>query len=362
MLKSSSEALKDILKKEIQKNGPISVARYMESALGHPKHGYYMNRDPFGDKGDFTTAPEISQIFGEMIGLWFVDIWNQMGSPDKFVLLECGPGRGTMMVDMLRAAKASPEFLSAAQIYLLETSPVLKAKQQEALNDYNVQWFNRLPEIEAKIPVFFIANEFFDALPIWQYEFRNGHWNERVIGVNQDEDFYWSIQNIDFDPTEGLNLHDPKEGQILELSKARRQFMRSLSELIKSNTGAGLVIDYGHLRHGYGNTFQALKSHNYTDPLLHTGDADLTAHVDFKILKEEAEICVLEVFGKVTQGEFLKGLGVQIHASRLIEKADKKQAQDIQSALHRLTHSDGMGSLFKVLGVGYGTSVKAAGF
>lgn len=356
------QKLQSLLKERIDKKGSLSVSEFMRVVLGHPSYGYYSRQDPFGHEGDFTTAPEISQMFGEMIGLWFADIWMQFGSPQKFILLECGPGRGTMMNDILRVTKSVKGFHKAAKVHLLENSPVLQKKQTEVLANYNVDHHENLKTIPSDIPLFFIANEFFDALPINQFQYNGKNWCERRIAYDHSGEFEWVLRDINIDPTIGLNVPLPKEGQILEMSKEREAFINELTDRIQKQTGAGLIIDYGYYKSAYGDTFQAVAKHECIDPLTDVGKADLTAHVNFGALKEKAQENRADVFGIETQGDFLKKLGIQIHASRLQEKASAKQAEDIQKALHRLTHSDEMGLLFKVMGIAHGENVKPAGF
>lgn len=361
MSSQASNNLKQLLRERIQEKGPMPVSEYMGLILGHPEWGYYMRQDPLGHNGDFTTAPEISQMFGEMIGLWLADIWMQSGSPGEFILLECGPGRGTLMSDALRATKGVKGFHDAVQLHLLETSCFLKEKQKQALNAYNTVWHETIKTLPDNAPIFMVANEFFDALPIDQYEFTSNGWCERKIGFEGDA-FVWVLEQCAVDPIEGLNLPKPEHGKIFEAAPIRNQFMQELSSRIYKQGGAALVIDYGHLRSGYGDTFQAVYKHDFVDVLSHIGDADLTSHVNFDELENAALEASLEIWGKETQGEFLKKLGIQVYASKLLSAANEKQADDIQKALHRLTHSDEMGSLFKVMGVGYGTNIKPAGF
>lgn len=361
MSSDAADQLKKIILKIIQDNGPISVSKYMETVLGHPEYGYYMRQDPLGQDGDFTTAPEISQMFGEMIGLWLADVWMQFGSPAEFILLECGPGRGTLMADALRSTKSIPGFHGAVQLHLLETSPVLKNEQKNCLQETKVQWHDTLDTLPDHLPLLVIANEFFDALPVSQYEFTLDGWCERLIGYEEDA-FAWTLKPVSIDPAQAKALDQPQNGKIIELSPVRGAFMNDLAKRIQSQSGAALIFDYGYLKASYGDTFQAVYKHEFVDPLLHAGDADLTAHVNFDQLEDIAIEHGLNIFGMTSQGEFLKKLGIQVYASKLLASANEKQAQDIQKALHRLTHSDEMGTLFKVMGVGYGPNIKPAGF
>jgi NADH dehydrogenase [ubiquinone] 1 alpha subcomplex assembly factor 7 len=352
----------------IQAHGPIDVGQFMSMALGHPEFGYYMKKDPFGRGGDFTTAPEVSQMFGEMIGVWCADVWMQMGSPKKFSLLECGPGRGTLMADIMRATKGVDGFHKAAHVHLLEISPVLKAIQKQTLCHARegghpdnkegqtpacagVTWHESLETVPDNQPIIIVANEFLDALPFRQFVKLKSGWAERV--VTQDFKFGLKPAANAFIPKEFQNA---KEGVIYESAPARIAFVKNISELLKKNTGAALMIDYGHEKSGLGDTFQAIYKHKYTDVLEHIGDADLTSHVDFEALKQAADV---NVHGPVEQGAFLKDMGIEIRAEILASRADPAE---ILNALKRLSDSGQMGSLFKVMGLSYGQAVTPSGF
>lgn len=356
-----SKQLQDSLHLKIAEEGPIGIDVFMAHALGAPEIGYYMSHDPLGQNGDFTTAPEISQMFGEMIGAWLADVWSQHGSPSDFILLELGPGRGTLMADIVRTCTKVPGFMEAAQIHLIEMSPVLKEKQQETLATLNVCWHDDLSGLPDDVPVFFVANEFFDALPFKQLIYKGGKWAERVIDI-RDGEFVYAEQMTMLDPLDGINVPLPEEGKVFELSRPRQDCMADLAQRIKTQTGAGLVIDYGHVKSGYGDTFQALRGHEFSDPLKDVGQSDLTSHVDFSVLKSAAREQGVDVLGVTRQGDFLLALGIQLRAHQLLQTASGHIAKDIQKSLHRLVHSDEMGSLFKVMGLNYGANIKPAGF
>ena len=343
-------SIEKYLKDHIAAHGPIDVGQFMAIALGHTEFGYYVKKDPLGRGGDFTTAPEVSQMFGEMIGVWCADVWMQLGSPKKFTLLECGPGRGTLMADIMRATKGVDGFHDAAEIHLLEISPVLKQKQIETLGEFKVTHHETLEDVPTQ-PLIVVANEFLDALPFRQYMKLKSGWAERVI----TEDFKFGLKPAAnaFIPKEFQNA---KEGEIFESAPARISFVKNISELLKKNTGAVLMIDYGHAKSGLGDTFQAIYKHKYANVLEHIGDADLTSHVDFEALKQAADV---QVHGPVEQGAFLKDMGIEIRAEILSSRAD---AGDISSALKRLTDSGQMGALFKVMGLSYGDAVTPSGF
>ena len=332
-----SNPLEDIIKDKIRNEGPMSVGDFVTLALGHPEHGYYMKQDPFGRKGDFVTAPEVSQLFGEMIGAWVADVWLQMGSPEKLILLECGPGRGTLMADMLRATKGVDGFHAAASVHLLEMSPALKKMQAGALLGHDPVWHESLESVPKDAPMIVIGNEFLDALPFQQ--FANGE--ERKVVLNDD----------------GLTF--TSDGEIVEKSQERQKFVQNVCVRLKAQQGAALFIDYGHVKSGAGDTFQAVKGHEYVDVLSNIGDADLTSHVDFEALQDNVDAVV---YGPVTQGEFLRTLGIGTRAAMLKGKASPEQIETLEKGLHRLVSSDQMGELFKVVGFTHDTTITPAGF
>jgi NADH dehydrogenase [ubiquinone] 1 alpha subcomplex assembly factor 7 len=337
-------ALKDEIVALIRSEGPISVARYMELALGHPKHGYYMTRDPLGAAGDFTTAPEISQMFGELIGLWLAQAWLDMGSPKRVILAEAGPGRGTLMADALRAANAVPGLRGAAEAHLVETSPTLRAAQAATLGDAAPRWHASLSDLPTDAPLLLIANEFLDALPIRQFERRGGGWHERLVG-EQGGMLAFGLSPL---PEPALTREAP-EGAILEVSPTALATVAQIGRRIAQQGGAALLIDYGHAG-VFGDTLQAVRSHAFADPLDAPGEADLTAHVDFAAMASAARQAGVRVEGPTEQGPFLLSLGLAQRAERLMAAAPAKAA-DISAQRDRLTEMTpaGMGRLFKVL-------------
>jgi SAM-dependent MidA family methyltransferase len=267
-----------ILRRRIAQAGPMPLSEYMALCLSHPEHGYYMGRDPLGAAGDFTTAPEISQMFGELIGLWLAQVWRDMGAPGRVVLAELGPGRGTLMADALRAAGRVPGFLAAAEPWLVETSPALRARQAEALEGRGAQWAES-PEALPSGPLLLVANEFFDALPIRQVVRSGGAWRERVVGLEGDRLVLGLGPAVPWQ-AEGA------EGAVREVCAAGEAAARAIGARLAASGGAALIVDYGYLQappEG-GDTFQALRGHAYADPLAAPGEADLTAHVDFAAL------------------------------------------------------------------------------
>ena len=328
----------------IAANGPISIAEYMQECLLHPTMGYYTTQKPFGAEGDFITAPEISQMFGELIGLCLAQTWMDQGCPSPFILAELGPGRGTLMADVLRATKAVPDFLAAADIHLIEASPRLQDIQRATLSSHtpNFTTLDALPDQ----PVFFIANEFFDALPIRQFQRAGTGWRERQIGV-QGADLTLGLGPVMPQPALADRLTDTKEGDIVEHAARAGQIIASLGQRIASHGGAGLVIDYGDWR-SLGDTLQAVKAHQHVGILDAPGTCDLTAHVDFEALAR-ATPCA---YSKLTpQGVFLERLGITNRATALAKPLEGAALDTHIRAHRRLTHPDEMGNLFKVLGL-----------
>ncbi len=342
-------ALAHEIRRLITLEGPISIERYMAIALGHPRHGYYMTRDPLGASGDFTTAPEISQMFGELIGLWAAQCWLDLGAPSPVRLIEYGPGRGTMLADALRAAKAAPGFLEALRVELVETSPVLKAAQMLALGGCGVPvtWQARIETGADDTPMIVIGNEFLDALPIRQYMRQNGCWHERLVGLAGDR----LTIGLAPEPETAIAQAAP-DGAVVEVAIEGQRFVADLATHLKASGGVALFLDYGHTRSGFGDTLQAMQKHAFVDPLTTPGEADLTAHVDFEALAKAARGAGLMVHGPMEQGAFLQALGLEARADQLLRHARTPEQQDaIRSAERRLTdmHRTGMGSLFKVI-------------
>jgi len=340
--------LEQEIRKIIETEGPITVSDYMRLCLTHPRHGYYVTRDPFGVRGDFVTAPEVSQMFGELIGAWAAAVWRQMGSPERVNLIELGPGRGTLMADALRAAKALPDFHSAISIHLVEISPVLRALQEKALADADatIARHHNIEEIPDG-PAIAIANEFVDALPISQFIKDRDGWHVRMVGIADNKLAFVATP----DPILGhvAETGDTPAGTILERRDDRP--ISLLSRRIARHGGAALVIDYGHAETAFGDTLQAVSGHKFANPLEHPGEADLTAQVDFAAVAGWAQRQGAATQGPVPQGEFLRRLGIAQRAARLKNNATPQQAADIDSAVHRLTAPEQMGELFKVLAI-----------
>ena len=343
-------ALAEEIRERIRRDGPISVATYMELCLNHPTHGYYRRGRPIGAGGDFVTAPEVSQMFGELIGLWCAAVWQSMGQPQRVRLAELGPGRGTLLADALRAVRTVPAFRDAIDLHLVETSESLRVEQATLLVDAQPTWHERFETVPPG-PVLIVANEFFDALPIRQFERVGNAWQERVVTLAPSSQAL-RFAAADSVPVEA-GLGCAPSGAIVERAPAREVLAGALAERIAAEGGAALIVDYGPEQPGFGNTLQAVKRHSCHDALDEPGSADLTAHVDFSSLAASAQQAGANVFGPVPQGRFLRSLGIAARAARLRQDASADQAADIDAALRRLTGVHGMGELFKALALAH---------
>jgi NADH dehydrogenase [ubiquinone] 1 alpha subcomplex assembly factor 7 len=338
------------LARRIEAEGPISLAAFMGEALGHPRFGYYVTRDPLGETGDFTTAPEISQMFGELLGLWCADAWLRMGSPGSVRLIELGPGRGTLMADALRAiGRAMPDFRRVLTVHLVETSPVLRQRQRAALGD-EPSWHDRLEDVPDG-PALLLANEFFDALPIHQFQRTAEGWAERLVALDNaagDEPCFRLVLGPPM-PLEG----EAPIGTVIERSPAGLAVAAAIAGRLARSGGVALIVDYGYAGPATGDTLQAVRRHAFAPVLEAPGEADLTAHVDFTALAGAAR--GVEAYGPVDQGAFLNALGIRERTAVLARRPD--QAEAVDAALHRLTAPEAMGTLFKALaltGPGFG--------
>ena len=336
------------LRERIARCGPIPVAVFMAAANGDPEHGYYARRDPLGPKGDFITAPEISQVFGELIGAWCADTWHKMGRPGRVLLVELGPGRGTLMADLLRTAKGIAGFAEALDIRLVETSPALADLQKTALGGAPASWHRTLATVPDG-PFLLIANEFLDALPVEQYVARRDGWHRRAVDIDGDG-FRFVDGPLAAYPPWAVGLH-AEDGEIREASPATVGIVREIAARLVTGPGAALIVDYGYASPGVGETLQAVTRHRYADPLAAPGEADLSAHVDFAACVEAARSAGARSHGPVPQGLFLRRLGIDIRRDRLLEAAAPEQRATIRAACRRLTDGGAMGELFKVLAV-----------
>ena len=360
-------ALATHLKGSIRAEGPMPVAAFMRIVLTGRADSYYMRGEGFGAAGDFVTAPEISQIFGELIGLWCVDVWRQLGEPARFSLVEMGPGRGTLMKDALRAARVASGFLRAAAVAFVEVSPVLRRHQQEALQGAavaSVGWLDRFEDLGAACgPLIIVANEFFDALPIRQLVRADGRWVERCIGLGAAGEFVFAAvpHSIDAELIPE-SLRGAADGSIVELAPARAAVARAVGERLKNESGAALAIDYGYAGPATGDTLQAVKGHAYADVLAEPGSADVTSHVDFSALGAAFMDGGAAISALTGQGEFLKRIGAVERVQALKRSANAPQAERLEQAYQRLTGDQAMGSLFKVLCAYAPARLRPAGF
>jgi SAM-dependent MidA family methyltransferase len=333
----------------IAQGGPITVADYMQACLQDPEHGYYRRRMAIGGVGDFITAPEISQVFGELIGLWCAVVWQQMGAPQSVRLIELGPGRGTLMRDALRAARLVPEFRAALSAELVESNEALAAVQRTTLGgeDVPLRWSVELEPGSA--PAIVVANEFLDTLPVTQWVFRDGAWRARCVGLDAAGELTFVDGAPDAHITLPSDVGPPHDGDVWESRDAALAgFAGNLAAL--GAPVAALFIDYGHAHPGLGDTLQAISEHRYTDPLHTPGEADLTSQVDFAAFAHTVRAQRLACDGPLPQAEFLGRLGIIERASRLMAANPAKAAQ-IETAIARLMAPGGMGTRFQAIGV-----------
>ncbi|MFN3657448.1 MAG: class I SAM-dependent methyltransferase [Pseudolabrys sp.] len=337
------------IRRRIMAAGPMPVSEYMAICLGDPEHGYYTTRDPLGLRGDFITAPEISQMFGELVGLWIAATWKKMGAPEAINVVELGPGRGTLLKDALRAWQVMPGFREAATLHLVEISPFLRAAQEKTLQGQAVNWHGTLDEVPDGVAII-VANEFFDALPINQAVKSPRGWHERRIEIDSIGKFAFTTAS---DPIVGFETSLPPavraapNGSVFEWREDKPAMQ--LGRRLARNGGAALVIDYGHIESDVGDTLQAVGRHAYADPLTAPGEHDITAHVDFQAMARAVEAMGAQAYGPLEQGEFLRRLGIETRAATLKAKAPPQIASGVDAALARLVGygRTEMGRLFK---------------
>lgn len=334
----------------IRDGGPISLADYMADCLLDPQHGYYATRDPFGAAGDFITAPEISQMFGELCGLALAQAWLDAGRPAPFILAEAGPGRGTLMADIWRATRAVPGFHAAARLWLVEASAHLRQVQADRLAGTGVQWADEIDALPADGPLFLIANEFLDALPIRQFTRLGSGWAESRVGLSVDGAL--TLGRAAPQPVSALDdrLGDTGDGDIVEICPAAEAAAATLATRIAAQGGLALLIDYGNAV-SRGDTFQALRAHAPVDPLAEPGLADLTAHVAFAPLVRAARAAGAAASGPLPQGLWLERLGITARAQALATRLTGSALDSHIAAHRRLTHPQEMGHLFKILAI-----------
>jgi NADH dehydrogenase [ubiquinone] 1 alpha subcomplex assembly factor 7 len=344
-----------LLHRRIVEKGPLSVAEYMTEALGHEEHGYYARRDPLGAAGDFTTGPEISQVFGELIGAWCVEVWRTMNAPDPVLVVELGPGRGTLLADAGRIwRRTAAEFARAVRLHLVETSPALRARQRTALAALPLQspmWHARLADVPEG-PMILLANEFFDALPIHQYVRREEAWRERLVDRAPVGDGFGFTDGPVVELPDAQSEPGAAEGAILERCPEAEALAADVGARVAAHGGAALIIDYGPSRSAFGESLQAVRGHRYADLLAEPGEADLSHHVDFERLRRAAEHAGAAAFGPISQGLFLGRLGIAARAAALARAADSPELIDaIRGPVRRLIHPGRMGLLFKAFAI-----------
>jgi SAM-dependent MidA family methyltransferase len=341
------------IRRRIAASGPISVAQYMTLCLTDRQHGYYTTRDPLGAKGDFVTAPEISQMFGELIGLWCAAVWKMMGSPEIVQLVELGPGRGTMMRDALRAVHIVPEFHKAVLVHLVEISPTLEKRQRQTLSavDVPIVWHQSLDQVP-DAPTIIVANEFFDSLPVHQAVMCVDGWHDRVVKVADDGSLQFAHGRDPIPLFEQMLPRPLRQAPIGSIFEWRSdQIALEIGRRVVHTHGAALIVDYGHVESAAGDTFQAVGRHTFADPLTAPGTLDLTAHVDFQALAQAAGSLGASIHGPVEQGTFLRRLGIEARADVLRKGARLTAGVEVDSALARLISSEktGMGKMFKAI-------------
>jgi len=346
--------LKDRIAALVAATGPMTVSQYMALCLYDPDDGYYMRREPFGREGDFVTAPEISQMFGELIAVWLLAAWQALDRPLPVVVAEIGGGRGTLMKDVLRTlSRLDPTLAAKASFAMVETSPRLARLQKSALAGVaaGIVWHEEIATLPRQAPLLIVGNELFDAIPVRQFLRAGDAWRERLVGVDGEGRLRFAA---------GLGRLDPvllpesaraaPSGAVVELAPARGALMSAIAGRIAADGGAGLFVDYGHVEPGLGDTLQAVRRHRPEDVLKNPGEADLTAHVDFAALAGAAKSAGLETY-LMTQGEFLLAMGLMERAGRLGATADEAGQRGIEAAVERLAGKDAMGTLFKVLAI-----------
>jgi SAM-dependent MidA family methyltransferase len=339
------------IRRRIAAAGAMPVSEYMALCLTDPVHGYYTTRDPLGGRGDFITAPEVSQMFGEMLGLWMTAVWTQMGEPADLRIIELGPGRGTMMNDALRASKVKPKFREAIVLHLVEISPVLKAQQEKMFEQVPVPslWHATLADVPPG-PAIVLANEFFDALPVNQAVKGELGWHERCIAVDDADKLVFTVARNAMSHFGRLlppAVREASSGAVFEWRADT--IALEIGRRIGRDGGVALIIDYGHADSAIGETLQAIGEHAYADPLSSPGAIDLTAHVDFEALGKAIESMGVDGFGPIDQSEFLRRLGIETRAAALKAKNTPAQTADVDAALGRLIGHGraSMGTLFK---------------
>jgi NADH dehydrogenase [ubiquinone] 1 alpha subcomplex assembly factor 7 len=352
--------LEAVLVEMIRREGPLPVGRFMDLALNHPTCGYNRKRDPLGVQGDFVTAPELSQAFGEVIGAWLMQAWLDLGAPAPFRLVELGPGRGTLLADALRATRSVRGFHRSLRLHLVETSEAMRAAQAARLAGLDVSWHDQFGAVPPG-PILLVANEFFDALPTHQLVATARGWVQRSVDLDTADRLIFRLDQCR--SALGASLPAATPGTLTEVSPARSELARAIAQRIAADGGLALVIDYGAWAEGpSGDTLQATRQHAPCEPLDAPGTADLTTHVDFRALAEAASCGGAAVYGPIPQGTFLTTLGVHLRTAKLLERAAPDQGRALRAALFRLTDPGAMGELFKVLVLAHPDAPAPPGF
>lgn len=333
--------------RQISAGGPLTVAQFMALALLDPQGGYYRQAEAVGRDGDFVTAPEVSQVFGELLGLWCLEQWQRLGQPRPFKLVELGPGRGTLAADALRAMKLRPEILQGLEVHLVEVNETLRQQQRKALAAYRVAWHDSLDAVPAG-PFVLLANEFFDALPIRQFERAPGGWRERLVGLDHAGNLAFTLSGSV--PPELIpdDRRDAPPGSVAEFASGGMELARRLAERVAAGPGAALIVDYGYVAPPLKGTLQAVRAHQAADPLSEPGATDLSAHVDFAALSFAARRGGAAVVRPTTQRDFLLRMGARERFAAL-KKSHPARATELAAAEERLLGANQMGELFKVL-------------
>lgn len=358
----SASPLMALIAEHIHRHGPMPVHDYMQHCLTHPTYGYYTAQQPFGTDGDFITAPEITSLFGELLGVWALLQWQQMGQPNAWQFMECGPGRGLLMRDALRAMqRLCSDCLQTMQLCLVEVSPLLRMQQKEALSSYDItlNWQSS-PMPLSPLPTIMLANEYLDALPIRQYVLTEQGWCERCVDLAEDaQDFCFVAGRAATPP---FRLPEATIGDVVEYCPEAHALMQHCALHAASHPFYALCIDYGYGNHGWGESLQAVRRHQPCDALEQPGLCDLTAHVDFARLADTASLHGAAIHGPISQSVFLQRLGIRERTEQLCEMATPRQKQLLRASTHRLIAPEEMGQLFQVMAISSSSLPPPAGF
>ncbi len=339
--------LLSVLRERIHADGPLSIEDFMQIVLHDPAHGYYRQGVPVGRDGDFSTAPEHSQMFGEMVGVWCIQVWEQLGKPDPFVLLELGPGRGTLMHSLLTGLAGQTAFCSALRLYFLESNMAFRAMQSERLSAFHPIHIDTL-DVLPDLPLIAIGNEFFDTFPMRQFIYRKDGWHERMVALSGDR-LVTTDGPLTEKPEGFIDEIKLKDGWFFETSPRSLSLIGTLSQRMRARGGAGLLIDYGYDVPTGSDTLFALRGHKHTDILSRPGETDVTGDVDFGAFRRVAQAQGTHVWGPTGQGDFFSALGIAFRAHQL-RRNSPEHADKIDEELYKLTHPSAMGAWFKVFG------------